>query len=191
MQRRKPVLVHPSSLGLKTRAKSVDEEEDFLDHPLTWTDSRPSGKDISQNIAQFSFPMELMFTEKDPQYYVRNRFLTEKEFQHTLDVYTNNQDYYLENAQYDELTGLEHWFLHIIEPRPQSDDYEVVYAWLERELCKEKKHSYSCSEQALQKLQLGKEELVLAWRDLEFTVFIFKLLNRKYGWNKKKKSCKK
>lgn len=161
----------------------VSSEEDSFD------ERNPSGKHISKAISKLSFTMELCPTQRDPEYYVRNRYLSREDFRHAVNVYTNNQDYFLEIKDYQSLNGLEHWFLHIIEPIPNTTEHADHFEWLEREITKRSGYSYSCSQEAKKKITPKKEDLQACFRDLATTRTIFDLLKKKYGWNKKKNSC--
>lgn len=130
--------------------------------------------------------MQLMHTKKEPHYYQRNRKLTKEEFRHTLDVYTTNQDYYLETNQTELLEGLEHWFMHVIEPVPRLQDYnshdihiQACRSWLERELTKKMGYSYSCNRQARRHISLTKKDLEFCFHDVKTSLVIFRLEVRK------------
>lgn len=68
--------------------------------------------------------------------------VTKKDFHRYLDIYENNQTYYLEQINGDginddiivELNNMEHWFIQIIEPSPKRKMEKLE--WKERELSK-------------------------------------------------------
>lgn len=157
----------------------MDNSDSFSDYEPIAEGGGVAGKKISKTIAMMDFEFSLTYTKEDPYYYIENRDLTREEFRHVLDVYTNNQDYYLEVEQYDKLEGLEHWFIHIIEPRPVTNDFEEYRYWFQRELAKKSGYSYSCCNEAKKKFSLKKSELIYCFRDLEITSSIFSVLKKR------------
>lgn len=141
-----------------------------------------TGKGLCDTIANCCTEMELSYLDEDPAYYMRNRELTHQEFRHALDVYTNNQDYYLDIKDYNALVGLEYWFLHVIEPVPLEQDYTQYLEWLQRELFKRDGCSYSCCKKAKKQIFLSRKELASCFQDTETTLALFFYLKRKNKW---------
>jgi hypothetical protein len=142
-----------------------------------------SGKKICDEIRETDFDLDLSGTPREPEYYVRNRNLSKKDFETALDVYVNNQDYFLEKKDYESLRGLEHWFIHVIEPIPR--DLFLLDEWIERELAKREGYSYNCPEVAKKKFSLKVSDITFCIKDLETTVLIYEEKKKQNSLKKK------
>lgn len=114
---------------------------------------------IANTIATNNMTLEKQyFTVLRPLINVSGR-VTAAVFEEALSIYENNQVYYQDriddktltmDAIKTELTALEHWFAHIIEPKAIDD----VEAWRERELIKiTKGHTAYCDPELYQYIQ--------------------------------------
>lgn len=102
--------------------------------------------------------MRLMYLDREARFYMLDPWIDEGDFRHALFVYQNNQEYYHHNQMFTELKGLEHWFIHVIEPIPvrRSNNKEVdkdkrqfniaINKWLEKELIKKRGYTHYCKQ---------------------------------------------
>lgn len=143
---------------------------------------------------------ELMALDKDPYYYVLNPYITIEDFCHAKDVYLNNQEYFLKHGKIEELKGLEHWFIHVIEPIPkrnndpskdkkvpksklstdlrkkQDVEYELACnKWLSREMMKSRGYTFYCNKAVRNKVYISASERKAVTEKLDFLKFIMEL----------------
>lgn len=144
----------------------------------TETNSRRLNRRKSVDFSELNLSSELMKLENSPEYYIRNRGLLKHEYEHARLVYENNHDYYYHKGDYTKLNGLEHWFIHVIEPL--GDDSS---GWFERESTKIFGYTYHCYDRAKPFLRLSKLDTQKALFDLQVSTIIYKNLV------KKKKIC--
>lgn len=136
-----------------------------------------TGKKLCDEIKFSNFELELTGTKMDPEYYTRNRNLSREDFEEALDVYVNNQDYYLEKNDCKRLKGLEHWFMHIIEPIP-SDPHDLD-GWMEREKYKREGYSYNCPDTVKGKFFLKISDLVFCMKDVDRSELLYETKKQK------------
>lgn len=132
----------------------------------------------SVDLSVLNLSSELMKLDHNPEYYIRNRVLSKDEYEHARLIYENNHDYYYYEGDYEKLNGLEHWFIHVIEPL--GDD---LSGWFERESMKMFGYTYHCYDRAKPFLRLSKKDTQKALFDLQVSTIIYKNLV------KKKKIC--
>lgn len=98
------------------------------------------GKGICEIISQVnSGQTELYMLDEDPWEFV-NRPITKEAFDILLRYYENNQQYYFDHDDWDELLKLEMWFLQVVEPKPEHRcDHDD---WFEREKTKLKGYTW-------------------------------------------------
>lgn len=129
---------------------------------------------------------KLMYLPRDQSIYISNRNLSLQMFQESLDVYENNQRYYMENEMLEELMVLECWFLHVIEPQPipikpsrtnaiKEANKRMLFEWLEREKTKGTGRTYYCNERCLNRINLQPQYYRRAIEDLKETIQMHEL----------------
>lgn len=86
-----------------------------------------------------------------PCNYTRQHYISQEMFDEALIVYENNQSYYIDHNMFEELIGLESWFILVIEPPPKYDpklsvtDNQCNFnSWLEREKDKISGRNHYC-----------------------------------------------
>ncbi len=129
----------------------------------------------------------LIYLNKDPMYYICNPWLQENEFMHALTVYQNNQDYYMKHGLINELKGLEHWFIHVIEPIPQKSvkiekgiDHNKIYneslsKWITKEFVKMRGYSFYCRNDIRSKIYVPSKDRTEIIKMLDFIRSVFEL----------------
>lgn len=143
---------------------------------------RDISDETSSSKSETEHTEELFYLKHECESYMRNRFMSREKFREALEVYWNNQDYYLERDMIEELKGLEIWFMHVIEPINDPFNKEDVSEWIKKENIKSEFRTNYCSLEASKKLKLTRKDISLAHMDLECS----RVLAEEYKKRKKK-----
>lgn len=160
--------------SLHTQPKTEVQEINHIEEQEHESYDVYEGKNKAKEIASLQFELELAQLNRSPFYYICNRQLTKEDFTYALDTYINNQDYYLERNDYESLIGLEHWFIHIIEPRPS----ENIQEWIARENMKLLGYTFHCCNKAKSYIKLNRKEISIALDDLKISQIIAKIVKK-------------
>lgn len=149
------------------------------EHESSSSSEEMTYEEIFSHVKNSNISTELLRLSKKYTYYMRNRKLTSAEFRECLEVYWNNQDFYVQYEDSKSLTELEIWFLHVIEPTKNLKLISHIEDWLERENKKNTLRTHYCSKEARKLIRMKRNNVVQALVDLRLSRLLAKELIRK------------
>lgn len=144
------------------------------------SDEEMTAEEITNQVKRANDTARLFSLSNYYTYYMRNRQLTQKEYRECLELYWNNQDFYLKHQDSEALEGLEIWFMHVIEPCCNLKNISSIEEWIDRENKKCRLYTHHCSLEAKKMFRIKRNEVYQALQDLKVSrVFAADLIRKK------------